>query len=135
MISSAAIVAGTTDNDAKLEGSGASKSDNFHETLVALYGEDAKGLVDEALLPKKRGKSGLAPPSQAPLDDFILQLLGPHALYTVPDLIRILRISEPSVYRQMRAGKIPYVAMGRARRVKREVLIRIMQEGLEPTAA
>ncbi|MFV2195494.1 helix-turn-helix domain-containing protein [Nocardiopsis sp. LOL_012] len=41
----------------------------------------------------------------------------PQALYTVEDATKVLRLSRAELYEQMRAGRLRFVKVGRARRI------------------
>lgn len=41
----------------------------------------------------------------------------PQALYTVPEATQVLRLSRAELYNQMRAGRLRFVQIGRARRI------------------
>lgn len=43
-------------------------------------------------------------------------------LLTVAEVVEILHISRSTLYEQMDAGLLPYVKLGRARRIEREAL-------------
>jgi hypothetical protein len=60
------------------------------------------------------------------------RILGDHALFMLNEACRKLRISIPSVYRGMRAGRIPYVWVGSRRAITRPVMKRLMRNGVGP---
>ena len=58
------------------------------------------------------------------------RILGDRALFMLNEACRNLRISMPSIYRGMRAGRIPYVWVGSRRAITRPVLKRLLGEGI-----
>ena len=60
------------------------------------------------------------------------RILGDRALFMLNEACRNLRISMPSIYRGMRAGRIPYVWIGSRRAITRPVMKRLMRNGVGP---
>ena len=60
------------------------------------------------------------------------RILGDRALFMLNEACRNLRISMPSIYRGMRAGRIPYVWVGSRRAITRPVMKRLMRNGVGP---
>ena len=58
------------------------------------------------------------------------RILGDDALFRLNEACKRLRISMPSIYRGMRAGRIPYVWVGSRRAITRPVLKRLLREGI-----
>jgi hypothetical protein len=59
-------------------------------------------------------------PDEAAVD--LDRILGDHALFRLNEACRKLRISMPSIYRGMRAGRIPFVWVGSRRAITRPVM-------------
>ena len=68
------------------------------------------------------------PPAEEAAD--LDRILGDHALFMLNEACRKLRISMPSIYRGMRAGRIPYVWVGSRRAITRPVMKRLMRNGV-----
>lgn len=49
-------------------------------------------------------------------------------LWKVAQVCEVLNLSQPMVYRLMDSGRLPYVRFGRARRVKRADVVRLLEE-------
>jgi excisionase family DNA binding protein len=60
------------------------------------------------------------------------RILGEDALFRLDEACKRLRISMPSIYRGMRAGRIPYVWIGSRRAITRPVMKRLMRNGVGP---
>jgi excisionase family DNA binding protein len=60
------------------------------------------------------------------------RILGDDALFMLKEACKRLRISMPSIYRGMRAGRIPYVLVGSRRAITRPVMKRLLRNGVGP---
>jgi hypothetical protein len=60
------------------------------------------------------------------------RLLGDNALFMLNEARGKLRVSMPTLYRAMRAGRVPYVMNGSRRALTRPVMKRLLREGLGP---
>jgi hypothetical protein len=69
-------------------------------------------------------------PDEAAVD--LDRILGDHALFRLNEACRKLRISMPSIYRGMRAGRIPFVWVGSRRAITRPVMKCLMRNGVGP---
>jgi hypothetical protein len=69
-------------------------------------------------------------PLVAEVDDDLDRILGDTALFKVRDSARILRMSEPTLYRAMRLGRIEYVWLGGRRAITRKTMRRLLQNGV-----
>jgi hypothetical protein len=58
------------------------------------------------------------------------RLLGDNALFKLNEASRKLRVSMPTLYRAMRAGRVPYVMNGSRRALTRPVMKRLLREGI-----
>jgi hypothetical protein len=58
------------------------------------------------------------------------RILGDNALFMLNEARPKLRISMPTLYRAMRAGRIPYVWVGSRRAITRPVMKRLLREGI-----
>lgn len=54
-----------------------------------------------------------------------------HALLTVAETARMLRVSEMTVRRACDAGDLPAIRLGRARRIPREYIQRLLDEAAD----
>ena len=85
-----------------------------------------KASVKAALRAGASMLDGISDEAAADLD----RILGDRALFMLNEACRNLRISMPSIYRGMRAGRIPYVWVGSRRAITRPVLKRLLREGI-----
>jgi excisionase family DNA binding protein len=58
------------------------------------------------------------------------ELLG-HGLMTVAEAAEFLSLGRTTLYGLMDAGRLPYVKIGRARRIPRAALVRLAAENLK----
>jgi hypothetical protein len=58
------------------------------------------------------------------------RILGDTALFMLNEAQPKLRISMPTLYRAMRAGRVPYVWVGSRRAITRPVMKRLLREGI-----
>jgi hypothetical protein len=58
------------------------------------------------------------------------RILGDTALFMLNEARPKLRVSMPTLYRAMRAGRIPYVWVGSRRAITRPVMKRLLREGI-----
>jgi hypothetical protein len=58
------------------------------------------------------------------------RILGDTALFMLSEARPKLRVSMPTLYRAMRAGRIPYVWVGSRRAITRPVMKRLLREGI-----
>jgi hypothetical protein len=58
------------------------------------------------------------------------RILGDTALFMLNEARPKLRISMPTLYRAMRAGRVPYVWVGSRRAITRPVMKRLLREGI-----
>jgi hypothetical protein len=58
------------------------------------------------------------------------RILGDNALFMLNEARPKLRISMPTLYRAMRAGRVPYVWVGSRRAITRLVMKRLLREGI-----
>jgi hypothetical protein len=58
------------------------------------------------------------------------RILGDKALFMLNEAHPKLRISMPTLYRAMRAGRVPYVWVGSRRAITRPVMKRLLREGI-----
>jgi hypothetical protein len=58
------------------------------------------------------------------------RILDDNALFMLNEARPKLRISMPTLYRAMRAGRIPYVWIGSRRAITRPVMKRLLREGI-----
>jgi excisionase family DNA binding protein len=63
--------------------------------------------------------------------DFDL-VLGSNGLFRLAEVAQALRVSIPTLYRAMRAGRVPYVMNGSRRALTRPVMKRLLREGIGP---
>jgi hypothetical protein len=87
-----------------------------------------KTSVEAALLAGSSTLDDIPDEAAADLD----RILGDEALFMLNEACRKLRISMPSIYRGMRAGRIPYVWIGSRRAITRPVMKRLMRNGVGP---
>ena len=69
-------------------------------------------------------------PDEATVD--LDRILGDLALFRLNEACRKLRISMPSIYRGMRAGRIPFVWVGSRRAITRPVMKCLIRSGVGP---
>jgi len=60
--------------------------------------------------------------------------IGERALFSVPETARRWGVSEGLVWKALRDGLIESVQLGRARRIRAEIVARIEREGFPPAA-
>lgn len=60
------------------------------------------------------------------MTDLAAEVIVPQ-LMTVKELRTLLKLSQPSIYRLMERGELPYVRLGKSRRVKREDVARFIE--------
>lgn len=53
---------------------------------------------------------------------------GVPVLWRVKQVAEALAVSEPTVYRLMESGKLPYVRFGRSRRVRKSDVLKLLEE-------
>jgi hypothetical protein len=58
------------------------------------------------------------------------RILGDTALFMLNEAHPKLRVSMPTLYRAMRAGRVPYVWVGSRRAITRPVMKRLLREGI-----
>ena len=58
------------------------------------------------------------------------RILGDTALFMLNEARPMLRVSMPTLYRAMRAGRVPYVWVGSRRAITRPVMKRLLREGI-----
>jgi excisionase family DNA binding protein len=59
-------------------------------------------------------------------------VLGSSGLFRLAEAAQKLRVSMPTMYRAMRAGRIPYIMNGSRRALTRPVMKRLLREGIGP---
>lgn len=58
------------------------------------------------------------------------ELLVAEGLVNVPEAARFLHLSRSTIYSLMEAGKLPYIRIGRSRRIPRRSLMQLAVSGL-----
>jgi excisionase family DNA binding protein len=70
-------------------------------------------------------KSETRSPDELELD----RVLGGRWLFPVKEAARLFTVSVPTVYRYMNAGRVAFIMHGRARRITRPVVEKVLREG------
>jgi hypothetical protein len=94
--------------------------------MITTHKTSVKATLLAGASPRASMLDGMPDEATADLD----RILGDHALFMLNEACRKLRISMPSIYRGMRAGRIPYVWVGSRRAITRPVMKRLLREGL-----